>query len=63
MSGQSLPTDPDSPWDPKYPIAKNHTPSAISRDEILTMLQEGQKPGKDFILVDLRQTDHTVRST
>jgi arsenical-resistance protein 2 len=61
MSCQSLPLDPDSPWDPKYPTAKNETPSSISRDEVLGMLQQGQKPGKDFILVDIRQVDHTVR--
>ncbi|CAN9139539.1 unnamed protein product [Alternaria alternata] len=59
MSCPSLPIDPDPPWDPKYPTTKNHTPSAISRDEVLWMLQQGQKPGKDFILVDLRQVDHT----
>ncbi|KAH8706897.1 hypothetical protein GQ44DRAFT_629466, partial [Phaeosphaeriaceae sp. PMI808] len=35
------------------------TPSAISRDEVLTMLRQGQKPGKDFLLIDLRQADHT----
>ncbi|XPS81878.1 hypothetical protein M3J09_013803 [Ascochyta lentis] len=39
MSCPSLPVDPDSPWDVNYPIAKNRTPSAISRDEIVTMLQ------------------------
>lgn len=61
MSCPSLPLDPDSPWDPNYPIAKNQTPSAISRDEVLTMLRQGQKPGKDFLLIDLRQADYTVR--
>lgn len=60
MSCPSLAVEPDSPWDVNYPIAKNRTPSTISRDEVLTMLQQGQKPGKDFILVDLRQVDHTV---
>ncbi|OAL42669.1 hypothetical protein IQ07DRAFT_606499 [Pyrenochaeta sp. DS3sAY3a] len=59
MSCPSLPLDPSSPWDPNYPIAKNQTPSAITRDEVLTMLRQGQKPGKDFLLIDLRQTDHT----
>ncbi|KAH6865997.1 Rhodanese-like domain-containing protein [Alternaria rosae] len=59
MSCPSLSVDPDSPWDVNYPIAKNQTPSTISRDEVLTMLQQGQKPGKDFFLVDLRQVDHT----
>lgn len=62
MSCPSLPHDPDSPWDPNYPIANNHTPSAISRDEVLFMLRQGQTPGKDFLLVDLRQADHTVRN-
>lgn len=27
------------------------------------MLRQGQKPGKDFLLIDLRQADHTVRDT
>ncbi|PVH68961.1 Rhodanese-like protein [Cadophora sp. DSE1049] len=57
--GLSSVHDPNSPWDPTYPIAKNQTPSAITRDEVLEMLRQGQKPGKDFILVDLRQADHT----
>lgn len=61
MSCSSLPLHPDSPWDPNYPIAKNQTPSTISRDQVLTMLRQGQKPGKDFLLIDLRQADHTVR--
>lgn len=63
MSCPSLPLNSDSPWDPNYPTAKNQIPSVISRDEVLTMLQQGQKPGKDFILIDLRQTDHTVCGT
>jgi arsenical-resistance protein 2 len=63
MCRQPLPLDPDSPWDPNYPIANNQTPSAISRAEVIKMLEQGQRPGKDFILVDLRQVDHTVRET
>lgn len=61
MSCPSLPLNPDSPWDPNYPISKNQTPSAISRNEVLSMVRQGQKPGKkDFLLIDLRHADHVV---
>lgn len=59
MNNSSSASDADSPWDPKYPIAKNRTPSAISRDVVLEMLKRGKKPGKDFVMVDLRQVDYT----
>jgi hypothetical protein len=26
----------------------------------MAMLEEGKQPGKDFVLVDLRETDHEV---
>ncbi|KAF1994574.1 Rhodanese-like protein [Amniculicola lignicola CBS 123094] len=66
MSCPSPTLDRDSPWDPNYPIAKNQTPSAISRDQVLNMLEQGQQPGKDFMLIDLRQTDNiggTIRGS
>lgn len=58
-TSRALPT-PDSPWDPVYPVARNRNPSSIARSEVLAMLREGKQPGKDFILVDLRQVDHKV---
>lgn len=57
---RTSPPDADSPWGPNYTIVKNQNPSAISREEVLTMLGQGQKPGKDFLLIDLRQADHIV---
>ena len=59
----TMSSDPsDSPWDPNYPIAKNQNPAALTRQDILGMLSAGQKPGVDFVLVDLRREDHIARS-
>ena len=59
----TMSSDPsDSPWDPNYPIAKNQNPAALTRQNILDMLSAGQKPGVDFVLVDLRREDHIARS-
>ena len=32
----------------------------IEREELLKQLQMGKQPGVDFLLVDLRRTDHEV---
>ncbi|KAF2665268.1 hypothetical protein BT63DRAFT_378157 [Microthyrium microscopicum] len=48
----------DSPWDPNYPIARNQNPASLTRHDILSILSSGQKPGEDFILIDLRREDH-----
>lgn len=50
----------DSPWDPNYPIAQNQNPASLTRQDILSMLSSGQKPGEDFMLIDLRREDHIV---
>jgi hypothetical protein len=50
----------DSPWDPDYPVAKNHNPTRITRAEVLDMLQSGQQLGKDLLLIDLRREDLKV---
>ncbi len=54
MSGKSA-------WYDAYPPPQHTTPSAIHRNDLLALLQSGKRPGKDFLLVDLRRNDHEVR--
>jgi hypothetical protein len=49
-----------SPWHAAFPSPGNTTPKSISRSELLHCLQAGQRPGKDFLLVDLRRADFEV---
>ena len=63
-------TSVSGPWHAAYPSPRNKDPDSISRAELLQRLQAGEKPGVDFLLVDLRRTDHevdleltTIRST
>jgi len=42
------------------PPPSNPNPAAITKAELLQRLQAGQTPGIDFLLVDLRRTDHEV---
>lgn len=59
-------SDPSSqittaPWHAAYPPPKSD-PASIRRTELLQWFYEGQNPGKDFMLIDLRKTDHEVSS-
>ena len=63
-------TSTSAPWHAMYPSPSNKDPESISRADLLQRLQAGQKSGVDFLLVDLRRTDHevhlkltTIRST
>jgi len=47
-------------WHDAYPKPRNQTPAALERKELLARFQKGEKPGVDFLLVDLRRTDHEV---
>lgn len=47
-------------WHSAYPQPRNETPNAMTRRAVLGWLQDGQKPGVDFLLIDLRRTDHEV---
>ena len=49
-----------APWYIAYPEPRTPNPPIDSRAELLKWLQEGQLPGADFILVDLRRNDHEV---
>lgn len=53
--------DASAPWHAAYPPPKSD-PASIRRTELLQWFREGQKPGKDFMLIDLRRTDHEVSS-
>jgi hypothetical protein len=50
----------ETPWHAAYPAPKSEA-VGISQSELLAMMENGKEPGKDFILVDLRRNDHTVR--
>ncbi len=54
-------TAPPPPWHAAYPAPSNPDPPAITGAELLERVQQGQRPGKDFVLVDLRRADHEVR--
>jgi arsenical-resistance protein 2 len=51
----------DPPWYAAYPIPRT-SPVSISRQELLQLLKDGNKLGKDVVLVDLRRTDFEVCS-
>jgi len=47
-------------WYTALPEPRNTSPKHITRAELLQRLQGGQRPGVDFLLIDLRRTDHEV---
>ncbi len=49
-----------APWHAAYPKPRNAQPESLPRQDLLKKLRAGQKPGVDFLLVDLRRTDHEV---
>ena len=50
------------PWHASFPAPRQANPPAVSSAEVLEWFQAGKIPGKDFLLVDLRRTDHEVES-
>jgi arsenical-resistance protein 2 len=48
------------PWYDAYPQPSTKTPAQVSRDEVLAWIKQGQRPGRDFLVVDVRKLDHTV---
>ena len=50
-----------TPWHAAYPKPKNSNPEEINRSEVLERLRQGEQPGREFLLVDLRRNDHEVR--
>lgn len=49
-------------WHDVFPNPRNQSPDAITRQDLLERLQKDQKPGVDFLLVDLRKADYQVRA-
>ena len=47
-------------WHEAYPLPRNQTPAAISPEDLLARIKRGDKAGVDFLLIDLRRTDHEV---
>ncbi|KAH7025291.1 arsenate reductase [Microdochium trichocladiopsis] len=46
------------PWFEAYPPPKTSKPKTVTKEELRHWFLAGQKPGKDFILVDVRRDDH-----
>ncbi|KAL5597127.1 hypothetical protein FOBRF1_010920 [Fusarium oxysporum] len=46
------------PWFEAYPPPKNLQSKTVTREELRQWILDGQKPGKDFLLVDVRRDDH-----
>ena len=45
-------------WHEKYPAPRHQTPEAVTPQELLSRIRNGQQAGIDFLLVDLRRNDH-----
>lgn len=49
------------PWHAAFPSPRKQEPGAMTRGEVLKMMKDsGSEAGKDYLLVDLRRTDHQV---
>ena len=46
-----------APWHAAYPAPKTTEPGALTKEDVLGMLQRGEE---DFVLIDLRRNDHEV---
>lgn len=54
-------TDTTTPWHAAYPPPRNKTPAAMMRQDVLEMVKDSNNiAGRDYVLVDLRRTDHEV---
>lgn len=52
---------PEVPWHAAFPSPNRQEPETITRGELLKMMKEDESvAGKDYLLVDLRGTDHQV---
>ena len=49
----------EKPWHAAYPAPKI-TAGTVTREVVLSWIQEGKIPSKDFVLLDLRRTDFEV---
>ncbi|KAG4267537.1 major facilitator superfamily transporter [Fusarium proliferatum] len=57
-------TDVATPWHAAYPPPLNKTPAAMTRQAVLEMMKDSKNiAGKNYVLFDLRRTDHEVAPT
>lgn len=49
----------EKPWYADLPAPRS-IPGSITRENLLSWLEEGKVAGKDFVLVDVRRTDFEV---
>lgn len=62
MSTVTATTGPTpKPWHAAYPAPRNSQPAGLGREKVLAMLKAESSSPRDFLLVDLRRTDHEVR--
>lgn len=47
-------------WHDAYPKPRNQSPDVLQQQELLDRFQKGDESGVQFLLVDLRRTDHEV---
>ena len=47
----------EQPWYAAYPEARSE-PQSISREQVLQLLKSDTSAEENFVLVDLRRTDH-----
>lgn len=60
-SSKMASTDAATPWHAAYPPPLNKTPPATTRQAALEMMKDCKNiAGKDYVLIDLRRTDHEV---
>ncbi|KAL7942071.1 Rhodanese-like domain-containing protein [Trichoderma barbatum] len=58
---------PETPWHTAFPAPRKQEPGTMTRREVLKMMNDRESvAGKDYLLVDLRRTDHqggTIRGS
>ncbi|KAF5618611.1 oxidoreductase [Fusarium sp. NRRL 52700] len=60
-SSEMASTDTATPWHAAYPLPLNKTPVAMTRQAALEMMKDSENiAGKDYVLIDLRRTDHEL---
>lgn len=63
-SSKMTSTDAATPWHAAYPPPLNKTPTAMTRQEVLEVMKDSKNiAGKNYVLIDLRRTDHEVAPT
>ncbi|OAP58647.1 hypothetical protein AYL99_07737 [Fonsecaea erecta] len=58
MNTASVSQEQEKPWHAHFPAPRETAPKAITREDLLDRFRQGQRGGRDFLLVDLRRNDH-----